>query len=38
MKNVLEKIIIIIKDILTPTDDEIIYVVDEIVYNDEIID
>lgn len=38
MKNVLEKIIIIIKDILTPTDDEIIYIVDEIVYNDEIID
>lgn len=38
MKNVLEKIIIIIKDILTPTDDEIIYVVDEIIYNDEIID
>ena len=38
MKNVLEKIIIIIKDILTSTDDEIIYVVDEIIYNDEIID
>lgn len=38
MKNILEKIIIIIKDILIPMDDEIRYDIDEIVYNDEIID